>query len=104
MGVLAGILVAIGLWRTWLPVRLEIGAMGVTRTVLGRERRIPWSAIARTSRLTSGVMVFPEMESTPLEALRGFWIPFGRQRDEVLAILDFYLAGRNETPSQDCQH
>ena len=45
LGVLAGSVLALTLWRTWLPVTFEIGVAGVTQTVLGRRRRISWPAI-----------------------------------------------------------
>jgi hypothetical protein len=95
MGTLLGVLLVAGLWRVWIPVTFEIGPLGVTRSVLGRQRRIAWSAVGSVKRLPTGVLLLAEVRPAALDTLRGVWIPFGDQREEILASVEHYLAGRS---------
>ena len=111
VGAIAATALAITLWRTWLPVRYEIGGGGVTQVLFGRwRRRIPWTAIVQFQVLTDGVLLLPDAAVTPLSPLRGLYLPWGRQRDAVLANLDYYMQGwrtpvRNSTqPAPPSQH
>src|SRR5687768_1801760 len=40
-------LMAVALWRSLMPVHLELGANGLIEQSLGRRRRIPWVSIRR---------------------------------------------------------
>ena len=82
---------AITLWRTWLPVTFDIGMLGVTQTVLGRSRRIPWSAVRSHAIVGEGVLLSPDEQLTPLSSLRGLYLPWAGQREKVLACVDYYL-------------
>ncbi|HTN75141.1 MAG TPA: hypothetical protein VL096_07840 [Pirellulaceae bacterium] len=93
-GVIIGTCLLLALWQIWIPVRYEISPQGVTQFSLGRQRRIPWSAIGRIERRRTGVVVFRDAGSAPLDALRSLFIPYGAQSSELLASFDFYLAGR----------
>ena len=90
----AGVLVVllIALWRFWLPIRYELGSQGVTQTVLGRETRIPWTSIVNYQVRTRGIVLFSDAVLTPLSSLRGLYLPWGRQREPVLAQVDYYLS------------
>lgn len=94
LGVLAGAVLVLTLWRTWLPVTYEIGVAGVTQTVLGRRRRISWPAIRGYEVRGSGVLLVPDREITPLSPLRGLYIPWLGERDKVLANMEYYLHSR----------
>lgn len=91
--------VLIAAWQMWLPVHYEIGPQGITQHWLGRQRRITWSAIGRVQRRDCGLLLLRDLQPMPLEALRGLYLPFGQQKSEVLAIVDYYLVGR---ASQSC--
>ena len=88
---LAGSALAVVLWRTWLPVTFEIGVMGVTHTVLGRSRRIPWSSVRSWRVDDSGVLLSPDAELTPLSHLRGLYLPWLGQREKLLASVEYYV-------------
>lgn len=93
----AAVLVAcwsIALCSIWLPVKYEIGPQGITQYSLGRQRRIPWSAIGRIQRRRDGVLLLRDYQPQPLDSLRGLYLPFGQQKPDVLAICEYYLAGR----------
>jgi len=82
---------AVVLWRTWLPVTYSIGISGVTQTVLGRSRRISWSAIRSHEIQADGVLLSPDAELVPLSPLRGLYLPWLGQREKVLAQVEYYL-------------
>ena len=84
-------LLALTLWRTWLPVRYQLGAGGVVQSVLGWERRIAWLEIGRYELQDDGVVFFRDAEAAALAALNGVYMRWGNQREKVLAVLEFYL-------------
>ena len=90
-------LVLLALWRLYLPVQYELSAGGITRTVLGRTRRVPWSGVGAVSRRESGVVVLRDWEDGPLALLRGIYIPYNNHKSDVQAVFDFYLAGRADS-------
>lgn len=94
---LAGLML-LSLWRLYLPVQFELSAGGITRTVLGRSRRVPWSNVGCVLRRESGVIVLRDWENGPLALLRGIYIPYNNHKLDVQAVFDFYLAGRSDAP------
>lgn len=78
----------LSLWRMLLPVRWQLGLSGITQRVLGFEHRIPWLAIARYELREEGVWLLADRESA---STRGVFIAYGRQRDRVRAIVNYYL-------------
>jgi len=89
-GVAVATVLVVVAWRTWLPVRYELGSSGVTQSVLGWRRRIPWAAIVQHEVRGSGVLLMPDAMKTPLSPLRGLFLHWHDQRDQVLAQLDYY--------------
>ncbi len=81
-------------WSIWLPMKYEIGPQGVTQHLLGKARRVPWSAIGRIERRPGGVILLRDYQPQPLDSLRGLYLPFGKQKPDILSICEFYLAGR----------
>jgi len=82
---------AIVLWRTWLPVTFEVGISGIRQSVLGRGRRISWSAIRSHEIQPDGVLLSPDPQLVPLSPLRGLYLPWLDQREKVLAHVEYYL-------------
>jgi hypothetical protein len=96
---LAAVALAVTLWRTWLPVRFDIGSGGIAQVILGRfKRRIPWSAIQSYEVRTDGVLLVPDPVITPLSPLRGLYLHWGHQREAVLANLEYYVHGWRNAP------
>jgi hypothetical protein len=91
LGAIIVSLLAITLWRTILPVRFELGSQGIVQTVLGWQRRTSWLQIARFELLPHGVIFCFQSEASPLATLTALYMRWRDQRDQVLAILDFYL-------------
>jgi hypothetical protein len=94
-GGLAAAVLAATLWRTWLPVRYELGGSGIVQTIFGWRRRISWIAIQRCEVKHDGVLLLPDATATPLSPVRGLYLHWGDKRDAVLAHLDYYLPGRS---------
>jgi len=86
------VLVLITLWRTWIPLRFEIGPPGITQIVLGRRTRILWTSILNYRLYSRGVLLLPDAAVTPLSPLRGLFLPWGSQRERVVANIEYYLA------------
>jgi hypothetical protein len=104
LGAAAGAALALILWRTWLPVRYELGSGGIVRVVLGRRLRIPWTAIPRYELREDGVLLLPDAVATPLSSLRGLYLHWGRQKEPVLAALDYYLGNWGFTLRHSTAH
>lgn len=81
----------IALWRYFVPVTFELSSDGVTQSVLGRKRRIPWRAIARHETADAGVLLLGEEDPSLMAPLRGLYVPWGSHRDEVLRHMSYYL-------------
>ncbi len=93
--VLVGLVVAAALglvaWRTWLPVRYDLSASGVTQSVFRWRRRIPWTAVVRHELRGGGVLLLADANVTPLSPLRGLYLHWGKHRADVLAHVEYYL-------------
>jgi hypothetical protein len=67
--------------------------------MLGRKRRIPWTAIRGHEIRTDGVVLLPDAESASIGEVRGLYLHWGSYRDAVLAHLDYYLTPRSRSPA-----
>ena len=85
-------LVLLTLWRNLIPLRFELNPQGITQVVLGRRTRIPWTSILNYQVYSSGVMLLPDAVVVPLSPLRGLYLPWGLQKERVLANIEYYLA------------
>jgi hypothetical protein len=91
------VLVAAAAWRIFVPIVFELNALGVSQHLLGRIRRIPWSAIEYARIGQEGV--FFSLDGAPLADLRGLYIPWESRRQEVLALVEYYLpSSRRQGP------
>lgn len=81
-------MLALALWRLWLPVKWELGLTGVTMVVLGFRRRIPWLSVARYELRDAGVWLFADRAASPQ---RGTFIAYGGQKQRVQACIQYYL-------------
>lgn len=95
-GMTLAALLLLSQWRYFVPVRFETGAGGIQRTVFGRTRRVAWSAVGRVERRRHGLLVQRDSERSALAAFNGLFIPYGAHEAELMAVFDFYLAGRAE--------
>jgi hypothetical protein len=90
MALLAVAALAVSLWRFFLPVAFTLGPDGVHESLLGRERRIRWSAIRRYEVYPKGVLLLPYSDAAKIDCLRGLFLPWDRHRQEILALITYY--------------
>ena len=83
-------------WRLWFPVTFDLGTKGITQSTLVFRWRIPWRCFARYETRQGGVWLLSDAEPAPLSTLRGIYLPWSDQQDQVLAVLDFFLAARRQ--------
>lgn len=88
--VAAALVLALAGWRFYVPVSYELNAMGVTQEILGRRRRVAWTAIDRVEVLRRGIVL--EIENAGRGGSREVYIPWEDRRDDVLAHLRYYLS------------
>jgi hypothetical protein len=82
-------LLALAAWRYFVPVYFEIGPQGVFQEVFGRRQRIPWRSIGYVETGRDGLLLAPGGVACP--TIRGLYLPWGRHRAEVLALVDYHL-------------
>ena len=99
MGLLVFAALGLAAWRLWIPVRFEFSSNGVIQTVMGRRRRIPWAEFDRYEIRRRGVLLLADADPSPLGALRGLFVRWQNQRDELLEILDFFVNARPNSQS-----
>lgn len=85
-------------WRLWIPVRFELGSKGITQSVVGRQRRIPWSAVARYEPRRHGLLFLMDQEPDSLSVLRGLYVRCRQNRAEVIELAEFFLQARASGP------
>jgi hypothetical protein len=91
LALLAIAALALSLWRFFLPVVFTLSADGVHKSLLGRDRRIPWLAIRRYEVYPKGVLLFPYTDATWVDSFQCLFLPWGNHRQEILALLNYYL-------------
>jgi hypothetical protein len=94
LALLAVAALALSLWRFFLPVDFTLSADGVSESLLGRDRRIPWLAIRRYEMYPKGVLLLPHADATPIDCFRGIFLPWGGHRQEIVTLLNYYLGVR----------
>jgi hypothetical protein len=91
LGLLALAALAMALWRFFLPVVFELSEEGVDQRLFGRQYRIPWPAIKRYEVHSTGVLLLPREDHSPMASFRGLYLPWTTHRGEVLAHVRYYL-------------
>jgi hypothetical protein len=91
LALLAVAALALSLWRFFLPVVFTISAEGVNESLLGRDRRIPWLAIRRYEVYPKGVLLLPHSDAARVDCFRGLFLPWGDHRQEIVALLNYYI-------------
>ncbi|MCA9123320.1 MAG: hypothetical protein H6822_29330 [Planctomycetaceae bacterium] len=81
-------------WRLWLPVTFEFRSRGVIYTVLGRSRQIPWTHIARFEVRPRGVLLFPDIDLSPLASLRSVYVQWNEQKAAIMEVIKFYSSAQ----------
>ena len=95
-GMVAATALLVSLWRMWIPVEFELCDLGVIQTAMRRSWRKPWDAYVGYEVRNDGFLLVPVEDSSLLGRLKGLYIPFGDQRDDILEVLAEYLPRLND--------
>lgn len=87
--VVACALLSVAAWRFFIPVYFEISHQGIFQEALGRRARVAWRAVTAVEVCRDGLLFLPG--DVFFAAARGFYLPWGRHRAEVLALVSYYL-------------
>ena len=91
LGLIVAAALTASIWRFFVPVVFELDRGGVSRQCFGRRYRISWNTIGLYEILPDGVLLLPHADACPLDVARGLFLPWGGRREEVSALVEFYL-------------
>ncbi|MBP86248.1 MAG: hypothetical protein CMJ64_05975 [Planctomycetaceae bacterium] len=98
MGGLCFLALAAAGWRVWARLTYELTSRGVTYTILGRSRRIPWARITRHEERERGLLLFTDDNPTTRST---FIIRWSDQREAILDVVRFYMRQRVSVESTE---
>lgn len=87
--IVACALLSVAAWRYFIPVYFEISHQGIFQEVFAQRTRIAWRSVTAVEVCREGLLFTPGDICCP--AARGFYLPWGRHRPEVLALVSYYL-------------
>lgn len=82
-------LVALAAWRVFVPIVYELGPMGVSQHLFSRTTRVPWGSVERAQVGRQGV--FFSLDGAVLAPMRGLYVPWEENREQVLEQVAYYL-------------
>ena len=90
-GLLAFGLLTASLSRYFLPTRYRLSVTGVRISHLGMQRQVPWEQVRRFSTHPDGIFLSPFDRPNRLDAFRGHFIRFGKNREDVIRFVQTQL-------------
>lgn len=87
-------IMAVAMWRMWVPVVFEFGPRGVHQSVIRSKRRIAWSAVRRCTLRKRGVLLTFSDDPSALASALGLYIRWGANKSELLTIIRYYTGSR----------
>jgi len=78
-------LLAITMWRYFVPIVYELNDSGLERRILGWKLYTPWRTIRRWEAGPDGLLIFRKAEVGLLDWCRAIYVPFGEHADQILA-------------------
>jgi len=78
--------------RVWAPVAYRLGPQGVVQSLFGHGRRTLWSEYRGFEILDEGILLTDTAELTPLGRVTSLYIPYGAQREAIIALADYYVS------------
>ncbi len=83
-GLLAFVVLALVMWRLWLPVRYRISANGIMQTVCGRDFHIAWRAVGEVRFSANGCVISRASFSSPVASLQSIVLDYAARPDQKL--------------------
>ena len=90
MGLLTAVVLMLAMWRFWLPVRYHVRGRGIIENCLGRQRLIPWRAIAQCRLRKRGVVLLFRNQDLLFDGFGAKYIDGRDQRDRLIEVINFY--------------
>jgi hypothetical protein len=87
------------LWQFFVPVRYELGSLGLRRSALGRTTFLGWQAVRAYQLRPTGAVLFTRPDPTAIDLLRSVFVPYPAEEDEALCALRNYLPHAVELPT-----
>ena len=85
---LAAMAMVISMWRFWFPVRFRFNFNGITQTVLGRQRLIPWRFVRRCETLPHGIFFYYTNDRSAFSHLSSLYVDWRDRRDDLLRLVE----------------
>jgi hypothetical protein len=86
------------LWQFFVPVRYDLGPLGLRRSALGRTTFLGWQAVRAYQLRPTGAVLFTRPDPTAIDLLRSVFVPYPAEEDEALLALRNYLPHAVELP------
>lgn len=86
------------LWQVFVPVRYELGSLGLRRSALGRTSFLAWQAVRAYQLRPTGAVLFTRPDPTAIDLLRSVFVPCPAEEDEALCALRSHLQHAVELP------
>jgi len=94
-GTMAFGLFILSIWRTFVPVYVEINAQGIVQVTFGRKKFIAWEEIRSYRTQANGILMFPHTDRYPLEPFRGLFLPVPELlREDIQNRFVFFVGSR----------
>ena len=87
------------LWQFFVPVRYELGLLGLRRSAFGRTTFLGWQAVRAYQLRPTGAVLFTRPDPTAIDLLRSVFVPYPAEEDEALCALRNYLPHAVELPT-----
>jgi hypothetical protein len=87
------------LWQFFVPVRYELGSLGLRRSALGRTTFLGWQAVRAYQLRPTGAILFTRPDPTAIDLLQSAFVPYPADEDEALCALRNYLEHAVELPT-----
>ena len=88
--------IMLAMWRLFVPLTFEVNSRGLTQSILGRKRLVPYNAIGRYEVHRDGILLLPRAilanhgEPSAVDFFRSLYVPFGGHQEQILEALEHY--------------
>jgi hypothetical protein len=94
-GLAVGVVLALSVWRLFVPTALELNADGVEQRTAGRWQRSPWRRFIRWESYPDGIYLFEPAQRAASDLFDGVYLalPSSRKRlrEKALAAVEYHL-------------
>jgi hypothetical protein len=99
LALLAMMGLAATLWKFFVPVKYELGSLGLRRSAIGRTTFLAWHAVRAYQLRPTGAVLFSRPDPTAIDLLRSVFMPYPAEDDDALCALRNNLSHALELPT-----